>query len=162
MIKKIGEGLEGPVSVIENFFSHIPGAEENLLTAELNVGLAKDPRFKVPLSALRQAAYVGDPSHVGDESSIMASAEVRALIKSKGLGAVDTRFVFDHSLRPGKYGDMSGKYRLIASKKRDYVADAIGDAAPGFLRDRRTRRGTSGISRRFSKHPCSIRRPSIW
>ena len=133
MIKRIGEGLEGPVSVIENFFSHIPGAEENLQTAELTVGLAKDNRFKIPLGALRQAAYVGDPAHVGDESSIYASAEVRALIKAKGMGAVDTRFVFDHSLRPGKFGDMSGKYRLVATKRKDLVLDGVLDAAPALL-----------------------------
>ena len=131
MRKNIATELQGPMDVIERFFEHIPGAEKVLSNTEISMGLASDPRFQIPASALDHPIYVGDAAHVADADQIIASAEVRALIKSKGLSAVDTGFIRDTSLRHGKYPN--GKYRLVAGKRGKMVVDGIVDAAPALL-----------------------------
>ncbi len=134
MIKRVQAELSEPMEVIENFFSHIPGAEENLRNTEVMMGLARIPEYQTPLEAINRPAYVGDPMHVvGDAASILGEADAKAL-GNKDLRLVDTRFVLDTSLRAGRGRSPNGKYRMVVEKRRGAIGDlAVGDAAPNLM-----------------------------
>ena len=121
--------LAGPMGVIEKFVNGNAGMAKALANTEIKMGMASDPKYMIPASALREPAYVGDAAHVADVDKIIASQEARALY-AKNPALVDTRFIFDMDLRHGR---MNGKYRLVAEKHRRGVMDEIADAAPDLM-----------------------------
>ena len=133
MKKHIQAELAEPMEKVEEFFSHIPGAEQNLRETEITMGLASLGEYQVPMAAINEPAYVGDPRHVvGDASSIIGSAEALALGR-KDIGLVDTRFVLDSSRRPGSRRSPNGMYRMVVEKRKGAIADAVADAAPNLM-----------------------------
>ena len=111
------------------FVERNAGMNKALANTEIRMGMAMDPKFQVPLSAVREPAYVGDAMHVADVDKIIATQEARALY-AKDARLVDTRFIFDGNLRSGIN---NGKYRLVAEKHRRHVMDEIMDAAPDLM-----------------------------
>ena len=115
--------LATPMEAVTRFVEKNVGLDRALRDTEVTMGMASDPKYQTPASAMRSPAYVGDAKYVADSRHILASEEVKQLYK-KNPGKVDTRFIFDRGMQ---------KYRLMASKAK-YVADGLAeDAAPDFL-----------------------------
>lgn len=121
--------LARPMEVVEEFVRRDAGLSRALSNTQVTMGLASDPKYQVPATAIRQPIYVGDARHVADASMILASEEVKELFRTKP-NLVDTRFIQDDRLGSGRM--FEGKYRLLATKRK-LVTDGIMDAAPDFL-----------------------------
>ncbi len=122
--------LAKPMEVVDQFVRRNAGLDRALSSTIVTMGLASDPRYQVPLGAIRQPVYVGDARHVADSSQLIASEEVRRLFRDKP-NLVDTLFVLDDRL--GNGSPLTGKYRLLA-EKRKLITDGMAlDAAPDFL-----------------------------
>jgi len=71
---KVDPKLRGLMDKVEHFFRiRHPGFEQALANTEITLGPATSPEFQTPLSALREAAYVGDARYVAGPDGVIAT-----------------------------------------------------------------------------------------
>ena len=91
------------------------GKANNLLRdATLSIGLASDPQFGIPVSAVQNPTYVGDASVVGE--AVGLTPELRALYKKNAMNV---------NIKP-RFNMKSGKYDMMFTKSgiQNYTGDS--------------------------------------
>ena len=114
--------LDKPMAILDRLVRNNPGLDDALSNTTVMAGPASNPKFRIPLGAVREAVHV-DGRFVADSKHTIATEEVREMFK-RNPRSVDTKFLYDKE---------HDNYRLHAQKRR-YIADGSAeDAAPDFL-----------------------------
>lgn len=73
-----GSGFSRVGGIVEDFIGRDPGMRAALRGCEFEMGMASDPDFGVPASAINSPIYMGDECHMGAKN---VSAAVEAMLK---------------------------------------------------------------------------------
>ena len=89
-------------------------ANDMLRDATLSIGLASDPHFGIPVSAVQNPTYVGDAAAVGE--AVGLTPELRALYKKNAMNV---------NIKP-RFNMKSGKYDMMFTKSgvQTYTGDS--------------------------------------
>lgn len=114
MIIKCAENLKHLERVAKTLINGNSKAKTLLDDATLSIGLASDPKYGVPASAVNNPLYVGDSAMLGNLKGMNPTIE--AMYKKNPASV---------NMRP-TYNAQTGKYDIVVSRSGNYTGDSNG------------------------------------